>query len=349
VVSLPAFVWIGPWAMISNTLPGSPAGFRQPYHAGKYQAQLAWFMQDAGLEGNAYSEYAISNFLGFWLTPGTRLFINGSLNVPPDVVEANRALRRRTGTSADESFERLLDRYAVDFFLGMRLPVVPPPGRPWFYTTAHVERSAGWIPIFRSLTSSIYMRVDERNASNLERIAAYYEEQGIPFDRERGFDAEAAIRSAPGWCFRFGLVPLDFAVLIAQSQGFEAASRAAAQTRLASVYAALGLYEQAMRVDRRLLRASPERLGAHRRIVWSLLRLGRADDARREAERLSASHEIDPLSQAIVDAANRYAASTSPGEADAITALLPVFTPAQATILMRAVASPTARPEPPRR
>ena len=83
---IPGFLWLGDWPMIARSIPKSSSGYAVPYHAGKYQAHGVWFLADAELEGNLFNEYYMGSFLGYWLSPRLRAFVNGSLNVPPDVI-----------------------------------------------------------------------------------------------------------------------------------------------------------------------------------------------------------------------------------------------------------------------
>ena len=113
--------------------------------------------------------------------------------VPPsrDAVDANLPIRERRGARPGERYGEMLDRLGVDLFLGIHPPQVAPTSRPWFHTTTHLEGEAGWVRVFRNLDSSVYLRGVPRNQANLDRIASYYDERGIPFDRARGFDPAA--------------------------------------------------------------------------------------------------------------------------------------------------------------
>jgi hypothetical protein len=340
---VPGFLRLGDWPMISKGIPRSWSGYAQPYPASKYYAHAVWLLKDAGLEGNLFNDYFMGGFLGFWLAPPLRSFINGTLNVSNEVIDANRAIRERRGSAPGESFPALLDRLRVDLFLGIRLPQVPNPDRPWFYTTSHLERTPGWIPVFRNLRSAVYLRTNERNRANLERLADYYAREQVPFDPDRGFDPERVIREARGWAVEHGLVPSYFERLAAASHGLDSARRRQAQGQLASLYAALGLYEQAIRLDRPALRADPGDVVTGRRLVWSLLRLDRADEALEAAEPLAEAAPTDWLSHEIAAAARRYATLDEAAERDALVARLPVFTQPQAARLRNGVLPPEPR------
>jgi tetratricopeptide (TPR) repeat protein len=329
--------------MISRGIPGSWSGYAQPYPASKYYAQAVWLLKDAGLEGNLFNDYFMGGFLGYWLAPPLRSFINGTLNVSAEAMNANRAIRERRGSAPGENFPQLLDRLRVDLFLGIRLPQIPNSNRPWFYTTGHLERTPGWIPAFRNLRSAVYLRVNPRNRANLERVVDYYARQQVPFDPRRGFDPERVIREARSWAVEHGLVPSHFEALATASHTLDFARRRPARDRLASLYAALGLYEQAIRLDRRALRSDPGDIATRRRLVWSLLRLGRAAEALEAAEELAQAAPRDWLSREIAAAARRYAALDDAGEAAALVARLPLFTPGQAALILSGVVPPERR------
>ena len=133
--------------------------------------------------------------------------MNGSLNVTPEAIEAQRAIRERRGARPGESFEALLDRFGVDLFVGIRLPIAGDPNRPWYYTTAHLEQTPGWLCVFRNLDSAVYLRTNERNRANLERVAAWYAAQGCRSRRRPASTccarcARRAISPWPGACCR---------------------------------------------------------------------------------------------------------------------------------------------------
>jgi hypothetical protein len=139
-----------------------------------------------------------------------------------------------------------------------------------------------------------------------------------------------------------GLVPVHFADLAAAAYEGGTDERRQAADWLASLYASLGLYERALRLDREILSGSPDAIPSRRRIVWSLLRLGRLDEARAEAALLESAPPGDALSRRIAETA-RVAAELAPDERAARIATLPVLTRAEAARLMGGMARPEAR------
>jgi hypothetical protein len=344
VLLLPAFFWFGDWPMISRAV--HPARYATPYPAAKFDAHAVWFLRDSGLEGRLFNDYSSGNFLGYWLTPRLQVFVNGSLNVPKELLDAHWAVIRRRGQREGESFEELLDRYGIDVFFGTGLPQVGAPGRPNLQTTAHLEQTPGWIPVFRNMRTAVYVR--QVDVANLERVEAYYAREGVPFDRGRGFDLAQVVREAPQWAFQHGVVPADFLRVLGATRSLDPGRRAPAQHRLAAIYAAVGLYERAEAIDRRLLAAAgPAATAAGRRLVWSLLRQGRFSESLAVADKLATiAAAEDALAAHVVSAAREAAAQAEAGheaKAAALAAVLPVFNAAEARRLLFGYHEPEPR------
>jgi hypothetical protein len=335
------FFSLGPWSSISRSMPRSLASYTEPYAAGKYHANAVWMLRDAGVEGRMFQEYAHGGFLGYALAPRIETFINGSLNVPNEILRANRAIRLHQGLRDDQDFLELLDALELDVFFGIRLPTLRQ-GMPWFFTSNHLAGAPGWIPIFRNLDTVVYLRTNARNRDNLTRVERYYASRGIPFDADRGFEIEQVLQRADAqWSIGQGIAPYHLPQLTAAANGFDAQERSGARDQLASLYAALGLCERALRYDRQALREAPESVPVRRRRVWCLLHERRFDEARAEAGALAELTQ-DPLSQRIATAALEL-----PDASDAATAAriatLPLFWGAQARFLAAGFAAPAAR------
>ena len=343
---LPAFLQWGPWPMVGGMLPASWAGYRQPYQAGKYHANLIWMLKDAGLQGTAFTDYHMAGFTGYQLAPEIRTLVNGTLNVSQDVIAANLPLRQRRGERQGERYTELLDRHGVDLFLGIRLPRAAGVARPWFYSTGHLEDTPGWIPVFRNLTGAVYLRVAPRNRANLDRVVDYYAEQGIPFDPSRGFDPEQVVREDHRWAMRHGLIPLHFEALTRAAYGSEPESRLRARDALASLYAALGLYELAIELDGRRIESDPDVWTARRRLVWCLLRLRRTTEALEVAGPLDERPAGDYLSHRIAEAARQASETTDEETLAGLVARLPLFNRSEAERVAANVLPPAARPTP---
>lgn len=338
---VPGFLRYGDWPMVSRSLPRRPAGWATPYLPQNFYAHSVWLLADAGVTGNAYNDYATGGFLGYWLAPGLKAYLNGTLNVSREVMAANLPIRERRGVRPGESFLELLDRLEIGVFIGIHPPQAAPGSRPWYRTTSHLEGAPGWLPVFRNLRSAVYLRSSPDNAANLERLAAWYAAEGVPFEPTTGFDTARVLREAPDWAFAHGLTTAGFANLGVFSLQLDARG-AAALDRLGSIWASLGLYERSLEAARRRLRRG-ESLAARRRLVWSLLQLGRGAEAREAAGRLANAPAEDTLSGALAEAAERFDRLDAE-RAAALKAMLPVFTPLEAQQLLAAMRRPEVRP-----
>lgn len=342
---LPAFVFAGDWPMISRGV--RPALYGRPYPAVKYHAHAVWFLRDSGLEGRLFNDYGSGNFLGYWLAPRAKVFVNGSLNVPRELMRAHAALLRREGLEGDGSFEALLDRYGIDVFFGVGLPQTGVPAPQHVQTTTHLEGAAGWLTVFRNIRSSVSLRMGPGSQADLDRVAAYYAAAGVPFDPRLGFRVERVVREAPQWAWEHGLVPLDWRGLQEAARSLDPALRRPAQERLASLWLALGVYGRSEAIDRTLVASAPPSVTAGRRLVWALLHQGRYDEAAETARTLSEiAPEGDALSRLVASTAREAAALSSSGqiaEAEARAAMLPVFDGSQAAWLLAGFREPEAR------
>jgi hypothetical protein len=332
---VPGYIALGDWPFLSRGVPRDLEGYATPYPANKYYANAAWFLQDAGVEGRLITHYYQGGFYGFWLAPRVKPFINGSLNVPPAAVHDYMAIQIGHGVDSRRGILERLEANDIDLFLGVGLPSASRPNRPWRYTTSHLEGAPGWRLVYRTLQLALYMRVTEENREQLQRIARYYEAEGVPFDPEIGFDVAAVLEQAPEWAIRQGLVPTTYPELVADTS-----RRSAVQNKLANVYAGLGLYAKAVEIDRKLVQHPGGRGESARRLVWSLLHLGSDEEARKAARRLG----NDPLSANLAAAAVRIAGEQDPERRALELAFLPAFTHVESSRIASGRVRMPARP-----
>jgi hypothetical protein len=338
---LAGFVWIGPWPRISDVIRAVP--MTRPYAAEKYFVAPIWLMRDAGLEGRLFTDYELGGFAGFWLAPRIQALVNGSMNVTSSTLEAYFAIKGRRGRASGETFPDLLDREGLDLFLGTGVPDARRPAAR--ATTAWLEATPGWIPIFRNATSALYLRSEPRNATNLRRIADHYRREGVPFDAVRGFEPGRVIRERPDWAIRQGLIPEDFpAIERAAAGATDPGDRLAALRLSASVHALLGLYAAALEREAEIRRLDPKALDAARRSVWCLLRAGRIAEARVEATVLRGSEGRDALARHTAALA-RALPALSEDEAQAAIQRLPLLTLEESQAITRRLrAAPIRNP-----
>jgi hypothetical protein len=339
-VLVPAFVFLGDWSLVTRGLPRTARGYAEPYQVGKYHAHAIWLLRDSGMQGHLYQDYFLGGFAGYWLAPELRSLVNGTLNVKRGTLDALAAIASRRGEREGEDFAGLLDRLDLDLFLGIHTPSAGGPGRRGIATTAHLEDTPGWIPVFRNLDSALYLRKNERNRDNLDRLARYYTERGVPFDQEKGFEAKQVIERAPRWAAEHGVIPLGYERTAHRARtGHDPRARDA----IATVAALLGDYQDAVAIDQTLLRHDADAVRVRRRLAWSLLRLGRDEEARAVAAPLADLPASDGLSHAIAEVASA-AATLDPQARRSAVATLPFLSHEEAGWILSRTLSATPRP-----
>jgi hypothetical protein len=279
-----------------------------PYHTHKFYGEAIDFLFQARLKGRLFNNYPIGGFIGFWLGPELRTFIDGRMSVPDDVFDDLSSIETRRGGRPGETFVETLDRRGVDIFLGVGMPpsYVRSGRRGPRYTTAHLEGVPGWIPVFRSLRTGVYLRANQRNRANLRRVAQFYERQGVPFDPERGLDIAKAVRDHPEWAAKQRIVWQQFPALLRASEGPDPEARRKALDFVAITYAMLGAHDEQVRIDRELAAQNPGAKAPLRRLVYGLLRLDRPEEAQAAARALATIDPQDPVSMEYLKLVRRY-------------------------------------------
>lgn len=260
-----------------RTLPSDPATyFGWRFDPRPLQTRGVRFLLDTDLSGNAFNRYSHGGFLGYWLAPRIRTFVDGRTeHYPAEVLDDYFRIANQLEVRPGESALEALDRRRVDLYLGIGLPVEGEP----FYSTARLDGAAGWIQISRSIDHSVFLRANDTNQENLERVAAYYAAAGVPFDRERGFDPLLAARTKPAWAVEQGIVPPDYSRLVLARNSRDPNERARSLERLATLLYLLGAYDAQISLDRETLGLRPDAIEPRRRLVAALLRLGRDSEA----------------------------------------------------------------------
>ncbi|MAJ61300.1 MAG: hypothetical protein CBC48_15955 [bacterium TMED88] len=342
LVLLGSFWRWGDWLMIS---PGLTAE-RYPlaYSIDKYHGHGVWFLRDTGVRGNVFADYWLGNFLGYWLSPEVKLFVNGSLNVPAAVMDDGLAIRSGGPDENGRLPGEILGAHDVDFFFGTGLPMLGPPGRPPPDTTRHLMGDEDWILVFRNRRTAIRMHLNAGNLDNLDRIRRYYAEQGVSFDPESGFDPFEVIRQAPQWAEAHGLIPSGFQGAQRRAHYGPLQGRQFARSQVADVYAALGLYGRALALESENPADAALSLPEARRRVWLRLMEGRGAEATDESRRLAAiASETDWLSVQILKAANNFERASGAERAE-IQAMLPLWTRPQGFRVMGGFREAPLRP-----
>lgn len=307
-----AFPGPGGFRVVAADLPsGTSAYLSSHYDPHAFHVDGVRFLRDSGLEGSLFNAYWMGGFLDYWLAPRLRTFIDGRMRFPDEVLDDYFSVNFLQGARAGESFLDVLERRQVDVFFGVGYPKPLPLNRRRVYTTAHLEGVRDWLLVSRSVHHAIYLRRGERNRENLARVAAYYAQEGVPFDAERGFDVGEVTRTRPDWAQRHGMLPRDYADLYAARRSPDPQARFRALDGLGLVHALLGDYAQQVAIDRRAAALRPNSHAPRRRLVNGLLRLGRPQEALAAARKLSRLDPAEPRNALILRVA-RAAAATEP-------------------------------------
>lgn len=276
----------------------------QPWSGRGYPVAGMRFLADSGVEGNLFNRYTAGGFLGYWLAPGLRTFVDGRTeHYPAEVLEDYFRITRRREVRPGETALEALDRRRVDFYVGIGMPVAGA----HLYTTANLENAPGWIPVFRTPGHAIYLRTNARNRENLERIAAYYDSEAVPFDPARGFEPDRVVAEAPDWAVAHGVLSERHEEWSGARSSADPGERFEALDALARNYALLGAYETQVALDREAIAMRPDARAARRRLVYGLLHAGRVPEALESARDLA---RLDPRGRrtlAFVRVARDYA------------------------------------------
>jgi hypothetical protein len=262
------------------------------------------FLEQTQLEGRLYNRYTMGGYLAYRLAPRLRTFVDGRTeHYPPEVLSDYFHIANQAEPTPGETALEALDRRGVDIYFGVGLPVLGE----HFYTTTRLERAPGWILIFRDLGSALYLRTNERNLANLQRVVDYYARAGVPFDPERGLDPDRMVREASDWAVDRGLLPASTPVWQRDREGDDPELRDAARNALARSYALLGAYGEQIRIDREASESNPRALAPRRRLVFGLLHQDQPSEALKAARGLRLMGPKEPRSGTFLTVAQGYA------------------------------------------
>ena len=273
-------------AAFRSELAREPSGYwSTPWLDARYCGPAARFLDDSGVHGRLFHPFNLGGFLGYWLAPELRTFIDGRLDhVPSGVLDDYVEIRRGARMGDEERLIGGLDAHGVAFFVGTHFEGNRYRQGTW---TDHLRRFPDWIPVFVAQECSVYMRRGPRNAQNLQRIATYYDERQITFDEAAGPDLASAWNAQPHWAVHNGVAPANVAAL-------RRAARAADPEALDALAGALwriGAWEPQLRLERQLLALQPDHHESRRRLADALLQKGDRGGALRHARLLL---KLDP-------------------------------------------------------
>lgn len=295
----------------AQEVAAEPDGYRSPYLDQRYCGAGTRFLEDAGIQGRLFHPFNLGGFLGYWLAPDLRTFIDGRMDhYPSEVLTDYMRIRRASQVGAGRVLWKTLDKWDVDVFFGTSFPESRYSDRFW---VSYIRRLPGWIPIWASQTHSIYLRRNSRNARNLTLAKAWFMQRMIPFSLEKGLDVGAAIERRPAWAVKQGVVPPDYAHWLEESRDPDPLRRRIALAELGRVYWQVGAFEKQVAADQQVVALDPGAVEARRRLADGLLHLKRPHGALEVARAL---FEEDPEYrdiEAILQLARQMAARSSAG------------------------------------
>lgn len=273
----------------AREVAAEPDGYRSPYLDQRYCGAGTRFLAEAGIEGKLFHPFNLGGFLGYWLSPGLRTFIDGRMDhYPSEVLLDYLKIRHASRAGAPRVLADLLDKWDIDVFFGTSFAETRYRDRHWI---SHMRWLPGWVPVFASQTHSIYLHRTPKNQRNFALARAYYLQRRIPFDTEKGVDVAAAIRRRPAWAVKQGLVPPHYDRLLEERKSADPERRQRALGELGRIYWQIGAFEEQVATDRELLLRAPDAKEPQRRLADGLLHLKRPSEALDVARRL---HAADP-------------------------------------------------------
>ncbi len=284
--------------------------FSMPFRSHKFHSEGVYFLAESGLEGNLFNSYAMGGFLGYWLAPRLRTFVDSRAeHYDRDVYMDYSAVTEMLGRKPGETLLDVLDRRDVDVFFGIGFPG-------WWhtvFTTTHLDSVPGWLLVSRSFRHGIYLRDNARNRDNLDRVAAYYRAEGVPFDRERGLDPSAVIRARPDWAMERSMLPTDYSELRAEAQSRSLDTRLKARNALGLVYLLAGAIDEQIAWDRQTAGEFPLDRGSRQRLVYGYPRTDAVAEARAVVEELLSIDASDRWTRDLARLVNDYRILGNPG------------------------------------
>ena len=251
--------------------------FANPWLDVRYGGPGVRFLEDTQLRGRLFHPFNVGGFLGYWLAPELRTFIDGRLDhVPSEVLRDYLKIRRTAQKGTPQQLKNLLDEREIDIFFGMSFPETHYAEGHWI---THLRRLGAWKLVFASEYHSVYLRKNSRNTRNFQRVSRYYRQQAMKFSATAGFDVDHAIRRRPGWAARQGLLPKNYQALVVRSTDPDPSVRSAALERLGRLYWQISAFDAGVKTERRLLELHPQEKASRWRLADALLQLGQPVEA----------------------------------------------------------------------
>ena len=284
-----------------------PQGWRAVFMDERYCGPGMRFLADSGLQGKLYQPFNDGGFLGYFLAPRLRTFIDGRLDhVPARVLDDYLAIRKlsRDGPTAPlrSLLECLGDRRVLRGFLSGVALLGSRVGLPPASDAGVAARLR--LAILLDLPAPL-SREPRESARGRPLLPA---STRVPFDTQRGFDAARARSAAPEWAAVQRIDLADAELLEAWRRGSDATLRRSARAQLADHAWRIGDFASSLAIDEETLAEEPTAFEPALRRVDALLMLGRPAEALEAAQELAAAHPERPKSRRWLARAEKAAA-----------------------------------------
>jgi hypothetical protein len=183
--------WAGIVFWINAGRTAIPLNMHQTIENDRYPTSIADILKQVHLQGRMFNPYGWGGYLAFYLYPDYKVFMDGRT-----VLHGAELLRDHyTILHENPGHQGLIaEKYQFDFMI-----------LPKQYGMMHTCPADSWVLLFENFNSSLYLRRNQGNLTNLHRFADYYKINGILFDLEKGFDVSIATQSNPEWALRYGV------------------------------------------------------------------------------------------------------------------------------------------------
>lgn len=152
-----------------------PYNLRHEIQVEKYPDVPVRILQETNLSGRLYNPAGWGGYLVYYLYPDYKVFIDTRTHLHGETgVVASMMIQYQY-----PGFERLIEKFDFDVLLFEKV-----------FGDKRLFCSADWVLIFENANSAMYLKNDDCNAINLNKIVEYYKENNVPFDPKKGFELE---------------------------------------------------------------------------------------------------------------------------------------------------------------
>lgn len=268
----------GAWTRHMSDVPEDTETYLMtPVNRARYAGEGVEFLNATELQGNLFNNYTIGAYLGFHVSPTGRTFIDGRAeHYPPEVMIDYDVITAGGVRSDGRHYLDILRDRDVNLFFG-----VGGPGYGYLAddTLHHLEAVPWWTLVFRSAGHGIWLRTDEKNQSNLDRVQKYYDSRGIRFSPETGLDIGQLIREHTEYAIDIRLIPAEYPAKLELSRSGASDERLNALAWLGDRHRIAGDYAGALAAYGQIMQVNPKIAYVLEQSIRCLVAIGRFDIA----------------------------------------------------------------------